>query len=201
MNKKWYISALVVVLAFLGGIITQEQISKPNQEIVLQFTSNTVTTDEADTAISSITEQLHAVGVTNIQVTEYHKGQLKIVYHSNADISSIKDILSKEKSIGNDTELPLELPSEHYKVAYNLDVYELQDVHDGELKFQGALGFDHKGSQELIHSPNPYANVNIYNYSVAQLQNYDVAEHYKYVAISHNHIAYKIPEVRAGPTS
>ena len=201
MNKKWYISVFVVILAFLGGIITQEQISKPNQEIVLQFTSNTVTTDEADTAITSITEQLHAVGVTNIQVTEYDNGQLKIVYHSNADISSIKDILSKEKSIGIDTERPLELPSENHTVAYNLDVYELQDAHDSELRFQGALGSDPKGSQELIQSPNPYANVNVYNYSVARVQNHNVAEHYKYVAISHNHIAYKIPEVRAGPTS
>ena len=96
MNNKWYISALIIILAFLGGITSHEKSVTPNQEIVLQFSSETVSNDEAQIAITTVKQQLETVGVHDIQVTEYKGGQLKITYFSTIDIGSVKKLLSKE---------------------------------------------------------------------------------------------------------
>lgn len=199
MNKKWYISALVVILAFLGGIVTQEHISKPNQEIVLQFTSATVTSDEANAAITAITEQLQIAGVRNLQVTENQNGQLKIVYFSNTDISGIKDILSNEVPIGFEEEIPVQTPSEKQDIGYNLDVFEIQSNPDADLKFEGTLGSHQKESQELILSSNVFANVNVDVFSIAKHYKRNLSLDYKNNSIAFNQMAHKIPEVRAGP--
>ena len=55
MRNKWYVSALIFALAIVG--ISLEQVSVPNQEIVLQFADLEVTLDETQDAITQIKSQ------------------------------------------------------------------------------------------------------------------------------------------------
>ena len=55
----------------------------PNQEIVVQFDAKSVSTDEAQHAVSEITSQLKAIGVADVQVSELLNGKLKVTYYSS----------------------------------------------------------------------------------------------------------------------
>ena len=87
--KKWYIGTLVVLLAVLG-IIDREQVTLPNQEIVLQFNDVELASEDTQTTIAIVKEELQNVGVHNFQVKENEKGRLKITYYSEADVIVVK---------------------------------------------------------------------------------------------------------------
>ncbi len=205
MNKRWYISALVIILTVLGGIASHEQNITPNQEIVLQFTSETVSSDEAQNAIATVKQQLQTVGVYDIHVTEYESGQLKITYFSNTDIASIKKILSKEKTLelGNsgldNNDIPFEIPSKDKSIAYNLDVYEIQNGQDTAFNLSGKLGLEHKADNDRLSNTNPYANAKAVDCQTIEQQVKVAYKFHKYYGITIDHKSNKIPEVRAGP--
>ena len=205
MNKRWYISALVIILALLGGIASQEQNITPNQEIVLQFTSETVTSDEAQNAIATVKQQLQTVGVHDVQVSQNESGQLKITYFSNTDIVSIKNILSKEKTFelndsgADNNNIPFEIPSKDSSVAYNLDVYEIQNGSDTAFNISGKLGLENKTDNERLSNTNPYANTKAVDYNYLEQQVKVAYKFHKYSGITIDHKSNKIPEVRAGP--
>ena len=100
MKMRWYFSALVIILA-ISGAIYQQQHTIANQEIAFQFSNVDHASKEAQNTIANITKQLDDFGVENIQVKE-EEGQLKISYYSDADIASIKEILSNENAIAVD---------------------------------------------------------------------------------------------------
>ena len=66
MKTKWYISALIVVLAVFG--VLQNQASLPNQEVHIRFEDQTVTLEQSEQTIALIQEQLEAIDVTNIEL-------------------------------------------------------------------------------------------------------------------------------------
>lgn len=205
MNNKWYISALVIIIAFLGGFASHEQNIAPNQEIVLQFTSKMVSSDEAQNAITTVKQQLYTLGIHDVQVTEYGNGQLKIAYYSNTDIVSVKKILSKENPLELDdsgifgTDIPLEFPSSDKSIAYNLDVFEIQNGYDGAFHLSGKLGLEHKTDNDRLSNTNPYAHLKAVDYKYLEQQVKVAYKFHESSGIAINHISHKIPEVRAGP--
>lgn len=201
MNKKWYISALVIILAVLGGIVSQEQNQTPNQEIVLQFSDKTVTSNEAQHTITVIKEQLHAIGVHNISVADFEEGYLKISYFSNTDVASIKKILSEEESLKIDQDIPFELPSDKHNITYNLDVYEIQNGYENAFHLSGKLGIEHKADNDRLSNVNTYANSKPSNYTVCELKINVAYRFHSHIGIAIDHITHKIPEVRAGPNA
>jgi hypothetical protein len=205
MNNKWYISALVIILSLLGGMVSQEKNLAPNQEIVLQFTSETVSSDQAQNAIATVIQQLQTVGVHDIQVTEYKGGQLKITYFSTTDIGSVKKILSKEKtfelnnSLTHGSDIPFESPSKDNTIAYNLDVYEIHNGYDSASHLSGKLALEHRTDNDRLSNPNPFAHTTAVDYNDLEQQVKVAYKFHKYTGIAINHISHKIPEVRAGP--
>lgn len=202
MFAKHYISLLIVVVSLLG-IASQEQAEVPNQEIVVQFSSTNVTAQEVDVIISSIKEQLRELGVEEVHVNKNNLGELKITYHSNTDVSSIKNKLAKADSLTVDLNKKSDNTSNPQSnrdiVSYNLDIYEIQDKSaTWDLNGIHVANFDAKSD----HSFNPSTNlltpaVAFNNAGSAARETYKVLRN---LTLSINEIPYKIPEVRAGPT-
>lgn len=201
MFKKHYISILVVVISIFG-IASQKQAEIPNQEIVVQFDNANVSSDEAESLISSIKLQLLELGVEAVTVTENKQGELKITYHSNSDVSSIKNKLTKEGSLKLDFNKKSQkntngTPSSKDIVSYNLDVYEIQD-YNNNWDFNGINATTITSKSDHLFNPNIYLFtqvIAINNNSVAN-ETYKVCSN---VALLINEIPHKIPEVRAGP--
>ena len=205
MNNRWYISALVIVLALLGGSASKEQNRIPNQEIVLQFASDSVSNDDAQHTIATVKEQLQTLGIHDIQVTKNEDGELKIAYFSTSDIGSIKKILSEEIKLElTDTgianhEIPFEIPTKDSSVAYNFDVYEIQNGQDSALHLSGKLALEHKTDNDRLSNSNPIANSKCFDYIVFELNTNIEYTFSNYAVIVIDYKSNKIPEVRAGP--
>ena len=201
MFVKHYISILIVAISILG-IVSQRQIDLPNQEIVVQFDNSDITTEEVDGIINSIKIQLQELGVEEINVSDDNLGELKITYYTNADVSSIKNKLSKNGSIKVDLneKSPKNKNKTHSNnnLSYNLDVYEIQESNT-DWGFNGinVLNIDYKSDQLF----NPNSQLSTYSVIINN-DNSVTRETYKVlrsIAFSITEIPHKIPEVRAGP--
>ena len=199
---RWYISTLIIFLTFLG-VVNQQQISEPNQEIVLQFTNTEVTSHDTQYTIAHIKKQLEDLGVNHIQVTEKEKGQLVISYYSDVDVASIKKTLSKQERLAlnnsnkNEDHSNSDFPLDEHSKSYNLDIYEIQK--------DTASGWDLNGTSitELKSEVNRFSNPNLYAF-INQSEDEKTIEKVAYkthynIAIAIDNISHKIPEVRAGP--
>lgn len=203
MKTKWYFGALIIVITLLG--IYQNRISEPNQEIVLKFTDVNITSDEAQSTIAIVKEQLKAIGVAIVQVHELNEGQLKIAYFSTADVASIKKILSKEKNLkigyasNNQDENSSDFPSNKKSKSYKLDVYEIHKNADLDSGLDGKLVLNPKLDYDRFYNPN----IIILNNDVdAEDGNRVVKVAFKVhvnIAIAIDNTSRNIPEVRAGP--
>lgn len=199
MNNKWYISALIIIFAFIGGVATQEQNQLPNQEIVLQFSDASVTHDEAQLAITAVKEQLQSIGVHDIKVTDFEQGYLKITYFSKTDVASIKKILSKSVTLEISHDIPFEFPSSKNEIAYNLEVYEIQNGNNHTLHLSGKFGIEQKADNDRLSNTNTVANCKPIAYIVFELNTKGAYRFQNHIGITIDHITHKIPEVRAGP--
>jgi hypothetical protein len=202
MNSRWYISILIITLTFLGSIASTQQVASPNQEIVLQFSTINVSTQDTQNAITSVKEQLEIAGVNEIKVQTLQNGQLKISYFSNSDVESIKDLLSNECNfdlgyVSNDDDR--NTPSEEKTIAYNFDVYEIIQQGDDVSELDNQLALEIKVENDRLINPNliGFDDSKLYDTNDSQVE---VAYRYnRDIAIAIDHISYKIPEVRAGP--
>lgn len=202
MNSRWYIGILIVGLTLLGGIANKQQVAIPNQEIVLQFTSDAITPYDTQNAISVVKHQLHTVGVENIRVEDHGDGYLKISYYSDSDVSSIKEILSTEAAIALDyisKEKNTDQPSEDNSLTYNLDVYEIQQA-DELSKLDGKLALETKSEQERFYNPNVFTPFELVHENQLNSILKITFKIQSSIAIAIDHISHKIPEVRAGPS-
>lgn len=95
MQLKRYIGAIIFILSFLA-VISQQEFNVPNQEIVLEFNHVEVTSNEAQTAVAHVKQQLQGLGANQIKVQQTAQGKLKITYYSDADVASIKKTFSKD---------------------------------------------------------------------------------------------------------
>lgn len=202
MKAKWYISTLIIILTLFGAV-TQQQVNVPNQEIVLQFSDTSITTQDTQNTIVAVKNQLQELGVIGIQVKEAENGKLSIRYYTDTAIAIIKEALSKEQnlsleySINNEDENPSNNPFNENTVSYNLDVYEIQNGSDEASDLNGISVVEIKSESNRFSNPNIYAFVDIYE-SVENKEKVTYKVHYN-IAIAIDNTSYKIPEVRAGP--
>jgi len=199
MKTKWYLGALIIILTFLG--ISQEQYSVPNQEIVLQFINDEVSSDEAQDAIAIIIEQLESIGINYTQVRD-EEGKLKITYYSDIDIASVKKTLSEDNTLEldytnynqNDSKSPIDENSN----SYQLDVYEIQEGNDLESD-SNKYALEFKTENDRFFTPNVYVSVELTQVKEKNKIKYIAYNTYKNSAIAIENTLRKIPEVRAGP--
>lgn len=203
MKAKWYFSTLVIALTLLG--VFQEQISVPNQEIVLEFIYDEVTSDDVQDAIAVVKKQLQTLGIDNVKVGEKEDGRLKITYYSDVNVASIKKLLSKEKNLelnyashSQDKEHN-KFPSSENKNSYNLDVYEIQNGTDGDSNLNGTYVV------ELKHEYDRFSNPNLYIDTIDSDERGRIVKvTYKVrrnIAIAIDTMSHYVPDVRAGPTT
>ncbi|MDO5971573.1 hypothetical protein Q4Q35_17350 [Flavivirga aquimarina] len=203
MKAKWYFSALVIALTLLG--VCQKQISVPNQEIVMEFIYDEVTSDEVQDAIAIVKKQLYTLGINNIQVGEKEDGRLKITYYSDVNVARIKQLLSKEKNLEldyashNQDKEKNEFPFNDSKNSYNLDVYEIQKGADSESDLNGIFVVELKHEYDRFFNPNLYVDI-IDGYEKARIVKitYKVRRN---IAIAIDDMSHHVPDVRAGPVA
>ena len=196
MKAKWYFSTIIILLTLF--VVNQQQVGVPNQEIVLQFTNDEVTSLEAQNTIAIVKKQLQSIGIHDTKVVNENNGKLKITYYSDSDITIIKSVLSNGQKITlNDS---TSFPSDKDSKDYNLDVYEIQKRTDsgsgvnGKFVLQSKQGYDR------------FANPDVITYAeLVYTKNTDIAVKVALkinnsIAVAIDTITYKIPEVRAGPS-
>jgi hypothetical protein len=202
MNSRWYISILIITLTFLGSIASTQQVATPNQEIVLQFSSENVSPQDTLNAITNVKQQLEFAGVNAIKVQTLQGGQLKITYFSNSDVEDIKILLSKECALdlgyvsqGNNQS---NTPSEEKSIKYNFDVYEIQQA-DNISDLEGKLALEPKAENDRIFNPNVLISAKEIDIDAKENIEKIAYKLSRTIAIAIDNHSYKIPEVRAGP--
>lgn len=207
IQPKWYVSVALFFIAVLGGVLGQQQTTVPNQEIVLQFTNEGISLNEAQYTIGIVEQQLQSIGVSYIQVSEQEDGRLVISYYSKTNVESIKKLLSTQKELAlgfvssNNNEKPLQFPSKDKSTGYNLDVYEIQDGSTSFSNLGGKCAVELKSDQQRFLNPNFYIPAeDILLVDRERILKEDFSFQ-RYIAIVNNYRSHKIPLVRAGPLS
>lgn len=204
VNWRWYIPVLIIAFAFFG--IGLEQSTLPNQEIVVQFDAKSVSTDEAQRAVSEITNQLKAIGVTDVEVSELLNGKLKVTYYSTIDVTVIKNLFFKQNKLQlgdtafNEKEGSSKIPFSSHSNTYKLDVIKIQKDYGSDLGLQG-LPVALKSSKDQYL--NQIVSLATDNADFSLKQNFESVayKNYRNVSLLIDTTSHKIPEVRAGPLS
>ena len=201
MKTKLHFGIIVVLLAFLGTFL--EQPTVPNQQIVIQFSDQAITLQDTENAIDKIQDKLQSIGVTQIQIGQYQGGQLRITYHSDTDVAHIQNILFKAEDFDiayNATqEQSNNFPEKRHLKDYELNISEISSSSDFNWDFEGTQVTE--VNQKTDHSNTlkvSYSGCNILKKQYSSAINTAVFVN-NTIAIAINHLAYKIPEVRAGP--
>jgi hypothetical protein len=205
MQLKRYIGAIIFILSFLA-VMSQQEFNVPNQEIVLEFNHVEVTSHEAETAVTRIKTKLQVLGASQIKVQQTAQGTLKISYYSDADVASIKQTFSEDLGYKlNSNSLDKKnkqagFPSEESTIAYNFDVFEIQNTNTSGWDFDGKCVLSTDTKSDRFSDPNMSYFIEAIHVS---LENNTIKTAYKVrrnVLISTENNLHKIPEGRAGPT-
>ncbi len=203
MNAKWFFSTFLILLAFFG--VFHEEVSAPNQEIILEFVDVEVPENDVQKAIENVKQQLLDVGVTNIKVQEAKNGTLKISYYSTVTVDNIKEALS----LSNENDLVLNSTSKKQKdhsnssselSEYNLDIYELNKGTDIS-GFDGKYVLEIKSDIDRLSNPNSYVSSGHITIDKTDQLFKTAYRVNKYVVVTIDNTSHKEPEVRAGPIS
>ena len=205
MSKKWFIWTFVSALALLIAI--QERIDMPNQEIVLHFENGDVNSQEAIAALAAVKDQLEALEVLNIAVSkDSENGILRIQYYSSEKVEVVKSIISHQ------SELALQhvfytkdknesIPSDKESNEYSISIFEIQTATDSGLEFNGAY------LPEIKYITEGHLDSHIFKFNnEISLTEPDGFWGTKIkvntsVVLNLQERSFKIPQVRAGPTS
>ena len=196
MKLKW---CILLGLVTLIGIASQQQVSLPNQEIVLRFTNDDVTLSDAQNTITSLTKQLLDIGASNIQVKESVEGDFSITYFSNINVDSIKELFSIEDNMELGY-IPAKQgkPSKERPTVYDIDVFEIKNPNGG-FDIGGIQAVERKPENTRFFIPNHFpATKDIVPGDLEGL----LKETYKFrknIAITIEITSNKIPDGRAGP--
>lgn len=196
MNAKWYIGTLLFLFSLFGTF--HEQVSTPNQEIVLEFVDTTINKENSDSIIADVKEKLLEVGISNITINETKNGTLKIAYYSTVTIDDVK------KAFQKDQEFILNQNSENKKkdetlFDYNIDIYELTNETDVSNTPDDKFVFEIKYHSDRFTTNSFSAFLrNIEENKSNQLFK-TAYKAYKNNPFIKDKTSYKEPEVRAGP--
>lgn len=194
----------MLVLLILG--ISIEQTTIPNQEIVVRFDVASVNTAEAQQAVSEITKQLEAIGVTDVHVSKLFDGKLKVTYYSTIEVSVIKsllqnqDLLQLKGTAFNKNRDAFPNPLHRDIKTYELDVVQIQKNNGSNIGLQG-LPVVLKPAKDQYLKPVLSNSATEISFVLKDFDADAVNSNYRYAPESSNNCAHKIPEVRAGPLS
>ncbi len=204
MNWRWYFIGITIALAFLG--ISLEQSAVPNQEIVVQFNADFISSDEAKQAISEITNQLKAIGVADVQISELREGRLKVTYYSTIEVAVIKNLFYKQKGFPlestafTEKESSSKIPFHRNSNSYELDVIEIQKDFDSDFGLHG-LPVEVKSLRDQYLNQIVFLDASGINFSLKHCIVKVGCEIYHETVLLTDTTSHKIPEVRAGPLS
>ncbi|UKM65056.1 hypothetical protein GSB9_01618 [Flavobacteriaceae bacterium GSB9] len=204
MIARWCISILIFSLT-LFGVVSQQQVVLPNQEIVLRFTEVDLSSQYAKVTIDVLKRQLQDLGAKNIKVNTAENGQVNIAYYSQSEATSIKKTLTEGSFLA--LEFLSDSNSEHSPapskdkdgVYYNFDVFEIQkgDNHGRSLKGNIVLQFETKSDRFL--EPNFHICCNQIDSKEENALPELAYAIQRNIVLSIKDTPYKIPEGRAGP--
>lgn len=204
MNKRWYFFGLLVALAIFG--ISLEQSVVPNQEIVVQFNAKSINSEEAQQAISEVTDQLKSIGISDFQVFEALDGTLKVTYYSTIDVAVIKNLFSKQSKLqfgetafneeGGSSKIPFHNDSNTYK----LEVVKIQDNSGSDVGFHG-LPVEIKSLKDQYLNQHVFLGISEIAFGIKNTFERKTGKNYYALDFSKDSTSHKIPEVRAGPVS
>jgi hypothetical protein len=195
MKAKWYICTLFLLFTLFGAF--QDQVSIPNQEIILEFVDTKINKNDIKNTIANVKEKLLEVGVSNIKIKETESGALKISYYSIVHIDSIKEALVKENT------LVLNKNSENKEnntpvSDYSFNIYELTneiDISNHNDKFV----FEMKYNSDRFTTNYNSAFVRILEVHKANQLFKTAYKANKNNPFTKDYTSCKEPEVRAGP--
>lgn len=195
MNSRWYIGALFLIFSYF--VVSNEQVSLPNQEIVLEFVDTKVDQDDIKNTIADVREKLLKIGVSNIKIQETESNTLKISYYSDAHADNIKEALLEENQLvvnqnSGDKE------DHDTSLDYRIDVYELTDRtdisnHNDKLVFENKYNSD----RSIINYNHGFVKSS--KVSKANQLFKTAYNAYRNNPFIKDYTSHKEPEVRAGP--
>lgn len=194
MNVKWYFSILLLVI-LLG--VGNKQSSRPNQEIVLQFSDPNTSSAESQSTLVLVKEQLEQLGAINIKVVEDIKGKLKITYFSSLDITQIKSVLLNKHNFCLNVSNSKESTDSQSKTTFDLDIYEIHSSLNSNINLEGTLAIEIKADAKRNYSLKLFSS--LLNEQIGTVPKSAVCKVYSSLVFYAFKTAYKIPEVRAGP--
>lgn len=204
MNWRWYITGLIIALAFCGVSLDQSS-TDPNQEIVVLFASNSITANEAKDAISEITTQLKSIGVEDVQVSEVVNGRVKVTYYSTFDVTVIKNLLYKKNKLDlsdtafNDKNGSSKIPFGKGSNTYKLEVIKIQKDLGSDVGFQGLLVEVKSFADQYLKPTLSEAVSEIHFNPKNNFERVDCTIYSNVILLIDTTTTHKIPEVRAGP--
>lgn len=195
MNARWCIGTLFLIFIYFGTF--HEQVSLPNQEIVLEFVDTKVNQKDVKNTIADVREKLLEIGVSNIKIQETKSGTLKISYYSAADIDNIKEALLEENQLALNQKSK-DKEDNNTSLDYKINVYELTDKTDIS-KHNDQLVFNNKYNTDRSTINHNYGFVKSSKVLKAN-QLFKIAYNtYKNNPFTKDYSSHKEPEVRAGP--
>ena len=101
MQRKWYFRSLFILVILTGLIL--EQIVQPNQQIVVEFGGDTASIASTQKTITTLTNELEALGAQRIKVQHGENGTLTISYYTTIDLQMFYDYLNTFAPFKNHT--------------------------------------------------------------------------------------------------
>lgn len=205
MNWRWNITALIVALAFIGISLDQSNIDA-NQEIVVKFNTDSISVNQAKRAVSDITNQLKAIGVEDVQVSEISDGRLKVTYYSTVDVAVIKNLFDKQNRLhlgdshSSERDYPFKIPFSNDSSTYIVDVIQIQSDFNFDVSLQGLI-VESKVANDQYLKPKISSNTTEVDFELKYSVESELSSGYSSITLVEDDATYKIPEVRAGPYS
>lgn len=199
---KSYIVGLVVALACFG--MWAERPTVPNQEIVVQFVAGSFDSEDADAAISEITDQLKTIGVTDIRISKMLGGRLHVAYFSTIDVAVIKDLFSRQQQfyIGdtafNERGGSSKIPYGGHSGIYKLEVVKIQRDYGPDSGFQGLPVAIKSLKDQYLKQVVSFGGGEIC-FGLSVFTECEICNHFYIATFPNAAKSHKIPEVRAGP--
>nr|WP_042292706.1 hypothetical protein [Nonlabens ulvanivorans] len=191
-----------ILVSLISVFVVQQQESVvPNQEIVLHFNSEAISTEDVQCSISLLTNQLTDAGVVDIKTVIQPGGGYKISYHSDLSVTSIKNRIDVEAftDFVNEQSPFSDLPVQDDEVVLLMDVYDIHQDTGGFADTDNALLFEikqdyHRGSQ-VSH---PFLPRELHSrLDLVFIDTIKEANNVLGLAIANR--PYAVPAVRAGP--
>ena len=197
MRTKWYIGTLFLLFICFGAF--HEEVTIPNQEIVLKFVDVKIDKKDIQNTIADVKEKLLKIGVSNIKIDETDSGTLKISYYSTIHIDNIKKKLAKEHA------LVLNQNSNHKEKnrtssKYHIDIHEITnktDISNSDFHFVIEI----KYNLDKITNYNSFAFLKKIDQNKENQLFKTTYSVYKNNPFIKDRSSYNEPEVRAGPKS